>query len=491
MTLPCTDVAGWRDSVTGALIDVSAPDSYTHTYTSTIRFLDSTKHSIGKPVTLRPFVLPRGDGSTVDLDKLLPVPGVAGGSVLVPDSWSALVADAVAAAAAAAIGNAVRARALAASAAAVGRSSLDLGVMSSPPTVATSATDLDATLTRTYGATTTPTAFTTSGGIPTVFSTTRWVFPVCTAGAGSGNLGGTANANGYAIDFMADADKVEILLLVGTSPKGVMIEVDGQMIQSTPLAWVGASTMYILLTFASRAVRHIRVEMDSYGGFRGVNVPPTGSIWPVAFPGRIKASVVGDSLGAQTGYSRPNGGFAYSLGKLLGWADVRSASWGGSGYVATGAAASTFGSAVRVADVVAANPDLIVIPGSGNDNGLSGVPAAALAAWVAYRAALPTVPIIVGGLFPGVGGPSAATLATENALKATFDTWADPHSYWVPISTDPGGAWFAGTGRVSATNGSGNTDLYVGSDGIHPSQAGHDFYARQWARAITAIIPNL
>ena len=104
MTLPCTDVVGWRDSVTGALIDVSAPGSYTHTYAGTIRFLDSTKHSIGKSVTLGRFVLPVGDGSPVDLDKLLPVPGVSGGSVLVPDSWSALVADAVAAAAS--IGNA-------------------------------------------------------------------------------------------------------------------------------------------------------------------------------------------------------------------------------------------------------------------------------------------------------------------------------------------------------------------------------------------------
>ena len=104
LDLPCTDVAGWRDSATGALIDVSAPDSYTHTYAGTIRFLDSTKHSIGKSVTLGRFVLPVGDGSPVDLDKLLPVPGVSGGSVLVPDSWSALVADAVAAAEA--IGNA-------------------------------------------------------------------------------------------------------------------------------------------------------------------------------------------------------------------------------------------------------------------------------------------------------------------------------------------------------------------------------------------------
>ena len=97
LDLPCTDVAGWRDSATGALIDVSAPDSYTHTYTAVVRFLDAGKHSTGRAVTLGPFVLPAGDGSPVDLDKLLPVPGVAGGSVLVPDSWSALVADAVAA----------------------------------------------------------------------------------------------------------------------------------------------------------------------------------------------------------------------------------------------------------------------------------------------------------------------------------------------------------------------------------------------------------
>ena len=104
LDLPCTDVAGWRDSATGALIDVSAPDSYTHTYTAVVRFLDAGKHSTGRAVTLGPFVLPAGDGSPMDLDKLLPVPGVAGGSVLVPDSWSALVADAVAAAEA--IGNA-------------------------------------------------------------------------------------------------------------------------------------------------------------------------------------------------------------------------------------------------------------------------------------------------------------------------------------------------------------------------------------------------
>lgn len=44
MTLPCTDVAGWRDSVTGALIDVSAPDPYTPTRHHSVPRLDQALH---------------------------------------------------------------------------------------------------------------------------------------------------------------------------------------------------------------------------------------------------------------------------------------------------------------------------------------------------------------------------------------------------------------------------------------------------------------
>jgi len=76
---------------------VSVPGSYTHTYTVTLIALTAANKIVSQRI-LGPFVLPTGDGSPVDLDTLLPVGTVAGGVVLVPDTWDAKVAEAVAAA---------------------------------------------------------------------------------------------------------------------------------------------------------------------------------------------------------------------------------------------------------------------------------------------------------------------------------------------------------------------------------------------------------
>lgn len=100
--LPRTDVAGWKDAKTGAVIDVSEPDSYSHRYTALVEFLDDTGTAVGvQPVTIGPFVLPEGDGSVVDLDKTVPASSTAGDAVSVPDWWSTQVAAAEAAALAA------------------------------------------------------------------------------------------------------------------------------------------------------------------------------------------------------------------------------------------------------------------------------------------------------------------------------------------------------------------------------------------------------
>lgn len=99
LTLPRTDVAGWRDGRTGALIDVSAPDSHSHTYNALVEFLTAAGTSAGiPPVPIGPFVLPAGDGA-IDLDKTVPVGTVSGQVLSVPDSWSLLVASAEQAAA--------------------------------------------------------------------------------------------------------------------------------------------------------------------------------------------------------------------------------------------------------------------------------------------------------------------------------------------------------------------------------------------------------
>lgn len=100
VVLPRTDVDGWKDAATGAIIDVSEPDSYTHRYTAVIRFIDQTGRTVGTTYTVGPFVLPAGTGA-VDLDKMVPASSVPGGQVSIPDVWGQMVAAAEAAAASA------------------------------------------------------------------------------------------------------------------------------------------------------------------------------------------------------------------------------------------------------------------------------------------------------------------------------------------------------------------------------------------------------
>lgn len=98
---PRTDLAGWKDYDTKAVIDVSAEGSFSHRYLLLIEYLDENDAPIGiPPQNLGPFALPDGVG-TYDVDKSVVVGTVAGDQVSIPDLWSQLVADAEAAAAAA------------------------------------------------------------------------------------------------------------------------------------------------------------------------------------------------------------------------------------------------------------------------------------------------------------------------------------------------------------------------------------------------------
>lgn len=243
------------------------------------------------------------------------------------------------------------------------------------------------------------------------------------------------------------------------------------------------------------ATRRFRVEGDQASGMRGVHVPPSYTVWQPAEPDAIVAAVVGDSNVAQTGVTKPNGGFAINLGKLLGWSDVREIGLGGTGWINPGAFGSTFGDATRVADAVAVNPSVLVVTGSTNDNAstASAITAAVLAGLQAYRAALPKVPIIVGGVQPGASGPSAQVLANEAAVKAAFTAWGDSNSWFVDIANDPQGAWISGTGHQGATSGTGNANVYIGTaDTVHPGQLGHEYLGRRWAAAIrTGVLPNI
>ena len=86
---PVTDQQGYRDKATGAIIDVSEENSHTHTYI-VLMWCERDGKRVGSTwATTKPFALPTGDLSPVDVDTLVEVGIVDGVAVLVPDTWSA------------------------------------------------------------------------------------------------------------------------------------------------------------------------------------------------------------------------------------------------------------------------------------------------------------------------------------------------------------------------------------------------------------------
>ncbi|MEV8023413.1 SGNH/GDSL hydrolase family protein [Microbacterium sp. NPDC080220] len=91
--LPVTDQAGWRDDQNN-LIDVSVPDTFTHTYRIVRELLDEKNRVVkGSRRDYVGVVVPTGAGA-IDVDLMLPTETVEGARVSIPDTWSADVAAA-------------------------------------------------------------------------------------------------------------------------------------------------------------------------------------------------------------------------------------------------------------------------------------------------------------------------------------------------------------------------------------------------------------
>lgn len=376
---------------------------------------------------------------------------------------------------------------------AVRDNSLTLGVMSSPPTITTSGgANPDGALSRAYTVSNNPGAFRFTGGTPTpAFGGAWYAMPVVSMPSGSGgNAAGVpeSNAYGFAVEFVSDAPRLLIWMVNTNITK--QLEVDGQIVSASSFAMPGGGgDGWILIDFSGVSkVRRFRLEASTGDAFGGVYVAPTRTVWAPTSATNVRVVSIGDSVCSNTGAIMPNGGWQTVAGKLLGWTDVRQIAFGGTGFSNAGSY-NTFGDPKRVTDAVNARPDLLMIHASGNDNAQSGVQTAALSTFRAYRAALPTVPIVVTGVdtFAGSAANIAVQQATEGAVKAAFTQWADPLSYFIPVWTDPTGSWHTGTGYVGATAGDGNADIYS-VDGAHPNDAGHAYLGRRLANALRSLV---
>lgn len=310
--------------------------------------------------------------------------------------------------------------------------------------------------------------------------------------AGTDESGFLNFLNPYAVEFFVNGTEFAISIAPNAGAQSqYRIWVDGWDVTGLVTTSQSSANAYLAFTFATDKIRHIRMEVAGTFPFHSIYAPGTNYAVP-ADQNRFKMVMMGDSYTAGITNSVAAGLAANALplgiARLTGW-DVYSHGQSGTGYIGTpGAPATPYASSDRMAALalVPSSLNLIYIGGSGNDRSFtaSALATAATAAWDTIAAARPGVPIVVAGPQPinqtYNGGVAAHNTALKNAALAHpavrgYIDWVTPDLWWT------------GTGNSTARNGTGNSDQFIGSDGIHPSNVGYDYIARRTVSELAKI----
>lgn len=305
--------------------------------------------------------------------------------------------------------------------------------------------------------------------------------------------GYTKAAGGYVsgapsgrLEFDTDAAKISIRLnAVGTSAAMyVRLWVDDEATASVPqLLSSYSATQYLTWDFGSQArgrMRRITFEWESSANTLSMASVYVAATEMITSPSTISPRVVlvGDSQVQGAGGAWYCHGYAVQMARLLGWSDIWNLGVGTTGLIQTGsggfADAGNYGSRLTD-DVIAANPDVLYLQGTINDQNETGaaITAAAIDYVEEFRDSCPDALVIVTGpVFPAT--PTAAHLAVGTAMQSAASTLGVPYvDHLVP-------AVIKGTGNVGSPAGDGSADVYRNADNIHPSTVGHT------ATAVTA-----
>jgi lysophospholipase L1-like esterase len=367
--------------------------------------------------------------------------------------------------------------------------------MAVPPTITSNA--------GASGATPSASATTIAGGvlIPWTDARFRYSAPLglfngygrrhVTVGAPPGTQTGVRSAPTLQ-SFAVDAQVFELALFGDTGAK-FRIAVDGVWHSLTPAPIVAANDAkhyLVKVDLGSKALRSIMVEGTDFARFGGVVIGPADALLPPLHGSGLRMAVLTDSYG----YTVPAGfaadAFGYQLGLMLGTENVDILAAGSTGVIANAAGAQpTYRQRAKL-DLYPNKYDVVLVPGSVND---SNAPIATGGAFGPELGTLldeilasqPTADVFTTSTIRPTGPAAVPTDATISALIAA-EAAKRPRVQHIDAIGGDGPAWFTGNGagKVGATNGSGNGDVYLSNDGVHPSPAGHAYLAANLARRI-------
>jgi hypothetical protein len=249
----------------------------------------------------------------------------------------------------------------------------------------------------------------------------------------------------------------------------------------------GGSLFYYRVTFSGAAQRRIRVclNLADYGG---IDIGPTDSISALQTSQQVSIAFFGDSYVEGAASVADTDLLAVRIGEALGSLfNYYRCGQGGTGYVSNGGGGGKeiFAGSNRIASLVSVNPEYIVVLGSVNDDAsFASAQASAANFYSVIATQLPNTRIIVVGPQSTSGAPSSNRNSNNTAVKNAALAAPNVIAYVDSI----GDSYITGTGRVGATTGSGNADIMIASDAVHPTATGHLYWAtRLYASIVNAL----
>lgn len=286
------------------------------------------------------------------------------------------------------------------------------------------------------------------------------------------------------IETMTDAPVIEFAFYayLGTTVTSLQAYVDGSPVTLTPQTYPGAITFY-KITFPTGKIPRL-VEIVTEGLLTWISIAPNYKVWKPSVRRGPKLMVLGASYVQPIMYDGTSG--ARTFNRYGHWSQMDSASdidqlvldgVGGTGFVTPASGGLGYPQNTyldRIQAVITTAPDLLVFADAFTNDFFAGhttteVINAATSAINTLVAGLPTLKIAfqTGLRTPTYGDFSSSVDTTKTALKSAF-----PKVYWIDIRNmlDMSGGYTPGH-----TNGAGNTDWYIGNDGIHPTKEGGDY----------------
>lgn len=288
-------------------------------------------------------------------------------------------------------------------------------------------------------------------------------------------INSTYSAPQYSIEFFLNATEFEIYFKGNYGTFRVFVD-DFFVCENLTQKKDGNLYYQNIKINGAKSVKKIRIESALQFCFGGIKIKANDSIESPSLNRQKKALFFTDSFGEPSGITGGWNSFCHVTGRILGLNSIASGS-GGTGYTTGGGVVGRLKFNDRINDITKFNPDIVFVCGGVNDfNSTNEFFQECIDIFYTnLKQLLPNAQIVIvsnwrfkGSLVPKWDDISYRLERKANEIGALF------------IDTRN---WITGDGNIANPNDSGNADIFIQEDGVHPTEQGQIFLGEMLAKS--------